>query len=224
MAGRSLPTGVWHGVGGEEPKSPGAGTSEGVVCVNDNKDAFDLWWQWAEKPRDSLLTINAEMHHAVIALPEERRDRAKVNEAVREGVRAWPAAACRQSGPVRRSEGDGVVAVTALSTKVYQPREVVGLRAGIHPEQAIVFEIMSLKLSETPCRGPQARRVNFERRSPLRWALRLRPLGRPSSLPPISQNNRALPTAGIKVRREAARNIKIPARNLRAATRRHRAS
>ena len=25
--------------------------------MNDNKDAFDLWWQWAEKPVDSMLTI-----------------------------------------------------------------------------------------------------------------------------------------------------------------------
>ncbi len=37
-----------------------------------NKDAFDLWWAWAEKPPHSTLTI-----------PNERHDRAKVNEAVR---------------------------------------------------------------------------------------------------------------------------------------------
>jgi hypothetical protein len=53
--------------------------------MNDNKkDAFDLWWEWAEKPLDSMLTIDAEIHDAVMALPpDERRDRAKVNEAVR---------------------------------------------------------------------------------------------------------------------------------------------
>jgi hypothetical protein len=40
-----------------------------------DKDAFDLWWEWAEKPADSLLTIPAETHDAVMALsPEERRD------------------------------------------------------------------------------------------------------------------------------------------------------
>ena len=56
--------------------------------MNDNNDAFDLWWEWAQKPRDSMLTIDAEIHHAVMALPpDERRDRAKVNEAVREGIR-----------------------------------------------------------------------------------------------------------------------------------------
>jgi hypothetical protein len=45
------------------------------------KDAFDLWWEWAEKPPDSMLMIDAE---AVMALsPEDRRDREKVNEAVR---------------------------------------------------------------------------------------------------------------------------------------------
>jgi hypothetical protein len=48
------------------------------------KDAFDLWWEWAEKPLDSMLAIPAELHDAVMALsPEDRRDRAKVNEAVR---------------------------------------------------------------------------------------------------------------------------------------------
>jgi hypothetical protein len=48
------------------------------------KDAFDLWWEWAEKPLDSMLTIPAELHDAVMALSlDERRDRAKVNEAAR---------------------------------------------------------------------------------------------------------------------------------------------
>jgi hypothetical protein len=56
-----------------------------------HKDAFDLWWEWAEKPADSHLTIQAEIHEAVMALPpEERRDRAKVNEAVREGIALAP--------------------------------------------------------------------------------------------------------------------------------------
>jgi hypothetical protein len=46
-------------------------------------DAFDRWWQWAEKPLDSPLTIPAEVHHAVMALmPNQRRDRNAVNEAV----------------------------------------------------------------------------------------------------------------------------------------------
>ncbi len=65
--------------------------------MNDNKDAFDLWWEWAEKPVDSMLTIPAAIHDAVMALPpDERRDPAKVNEAVREGLRLGPAAPCRQ--------------------------------------------------------------------------------------------------------------------------------
>ena len=38
--------------------------------------------EWAEKPLDSLLTIPAELHDAVMSLPpEDRLDRAKVNEA-----------------------------------------------------------------------------------------------------------------------------------------------
>jgi hypothetical protein len=50
-----------------------------------NKDAFDLWWEWADKPVDNKPTIDAAIYDAVMALPpEERRDRNKVNEAVRE--------------------------------------------------------------------------------------------------------------------------------------------
>jgi hypothetical protein len=48
------------------------------------KDSFDLWWEWAEKPPDSMLMIDADIYYAVMALsPEDRRDREKVNEAVR---------------------------------------------------------------------------------------------------------------------------------------------
>ena len=51
-------------------------------------DAFDLWWEWAEKPLDSPLTIDADIHNAVMALPpDERRHRARVNEAVGDGLR-----------------------------------------------------------------------------------------------------------------------------------------
>ncbi|MGY8706155.1 hypothetical protein RAD16_10500 [Bradyrhizobium sp. 18BD] len=50
------------------------------------KDAFDQWWEWARKPVDSDLTIPANIHDAVMILtPEERCDRAIVNETVRTG-------------------------------------------------------------------------------------------------------------------------------------------
>jgi hypothetical protein len=56
-----------------------------------HKDAFDLWWEWAEKPVDSTLTIDAAIHDAVVALPpDERRDRTKINEAVRDCLRLGP--------------------------------------------------------------------------------------------------------------------------------------
>jgi hypothetical protein len=46
-------------------------------------DAYDRFWQWAEKSPESLLTIPTELHHAVMTLrPDDRRDRAKVNAAV----------------------------------------------------------------------------------------------------------------------------------------------
>jgi hypothetical protein len=48
------------------------------------KDAFDRWWEWADKPADSSLTIPAYFHEAVMQLsPEQRRDRQSVNDAVR---------------------------------------------------------------------------------------------------------------------------------------------
>jgi hypothetical protein len=56
--------------------------------MNDNKDAFDLWWEWAEKPVDSMLTIDADIHEAVMALPpDERRDRARrLGRTVKDGA------------------------------------------------------------------------------------------------------------------------------------------
>lgn len=45
-------------------------------------DAFDQFWQWADKRLDSDLTIPAELHRAVMELsPEHRRNRATVNAA-----------------------------------------------------------------------------------------------------------------------------------------------
>lgn len=45
-------------------------------------DAFDRFWQWANKPFESPLTIPVELHRAVMELaPEDRRDRAAVNQA-----------------------------------------------------------------------------------------------------------------------------------------------
>jgi hypothetical protein len=48
------------------------------------KDAFDLWREWATTPADSMREIDADIYNPVMSLsPEDRRDRAKVNEAVR---------------------------------------------------------------------------------------------------------------------------------------------
>jgi hypothetical protein len=52
-------------------------------------DAFDRFWQWANKPVDSPLTIPAERHYVVTRLSEEDRgDRRKVNEAVHDALLA----------------------------------------------------------------------------------------------------------------------------------------
>ncbi|MGY3547387.1 hypothetical protein [Bradyrhizobium sp. USDA 4469] len=45
-------------------------------------DAFDRFWQWANKPLESPLTIPAELHKAVMEFaPEDRWDRTAVNRA-----------------------------------------------------------------------------------------------------------------------------------------------
>jgi hypothetical protein len=55
------------------------------------KDAFDQWWEWANKDRETdYRTIPGEIHYAVRMLtPEERKDRAIVNETVRTQATPW---------------------------------------------------------------------------------------------------------------------------------------
>jgi len=65
----------------------GKAEAETRYVMNDEKDAFDLWWEWADKPADNKPTINVAVYDAVMVLrPDERRDRAKVNEAVRKAA------------------------------------------------------------------------------------------------------------------------------------------
>ena len=55
------------------------------------KDAFNTFWQWANKPSDSYLTIDSDLHHAVTSLPKEDwEDREKVNAAVEKQKGAPP--------------------------------------------------------------------------------------------------------------------------------------
>jgi hypothetical protein len=56
--------------------------SKAKILDATQKKPFDLWWQWAEKPHESLLMIDADIHNLDLS-PEDRRDREKVNEAVR---------------------------------------------------------------------------------------------------------------------------------------------
>jgi hypothetical protein len=30
------------------------------------KDAFDTWWEWAEKPLDSMLMIDGDIHYPIM--------------------------------------------------------------------------------------------------------------------------------------------------------------
>jgi hypothetical protein len=31
--------------------------------VMDSRDAFDLWWEWAGKPPESMLMISGDIHY-----------------------------------------------------------------------------------------------------------------------------------------------------------------
>jgi hypothetical protein len=54
--------------------------------MTEPKDAFDLFWEWANKPLDSDLALSADIYNPVMMLTEEQRqDRAIVNETVRTG-------------------------------------------------------------------------------------------------------------------------------------------
>jgi hypothetical protein len=64
------------------------------------------------------------MFSAVRPISDIRRERAKVNEAVRDGLKTWPAAAGRECGPVRRSQGDGVSATPTSPRNEKADREL----------------------------------------------------------------------------------------------------
>jgi hypothetical protein len=76
-----------------------------------DKDAFDLWWEWATKDRaNSMLTIDANIHNVVMMLtPEERADRATVNEAVRTQMTPLRPAGSADKFDVPRADEDGTV-------------------------------------------------------------------------------------------------------------------
>jgi hypothetical protein len=50
------------------------------------KDSFDLFHEWANKPKDSPLTIPSDLHFVMTELltREDWNDREKVNKAVEE--------------------------------------------------------------------------------------------------------------------------------------------
>ena len=87
--------------------------------------------------------IDAAIHEAVMALPpDERRDRAKVNEAVRDGLKLGPLRPGRRRGSIRRAEGDGVAAARS------NPQNN-RLRGGLTPFQpARKVELRSLYITD----------------------------------------------------------------------------
>src|SRR3981081_309526 len=107
--------------------------------MTNNKDAFDLWWEWAQKPLDSDLTIPAHIHNAVMTLtPESRRDRAMVNAAVRDGT-----------GPVGRADIYDGAAWTEM--------DIDDLKAAINhgdsPEEAAEFLCRSGSIDDSGARS-----------------------------------------------------------------------
>jgi hypothetical protein len=73
------------------------------------KDAFDLWWEWATKDRATdYRTIDAKIHNVVVMLiPEERAGRATVNEAVRTQMSPLRPAGSPDEFEVPRADEDG---------------------------------------------------------------------------------------------------------------------
>jgi hypothetical protein len=52
-------------------------------------DAFDRYWEWANKRVGNRLMLDGRLYNPIMELSEEdRRDREKVNEAVKRYV--WP--------------------------------------------------------------------------------------------------------------------------------------
>jgi hypothetical protein len=73
------------------------------------KDAFDQWWEWANKDRETdFRTIPGDIHYPVMLLtPEERKDRAIVNETVRTGRTPLRPAGSADRYGVPRADEDG---------------------------------------------------------------------------------------------------------------------
>jgi hypothetical protein len=71
------------------------------------KDAFDQFWEWANKPLDSDLALSSDIYNPVMMLTDdERKDRAIVNETVRTGhaPRRPPGTADQYGVPVAADE------------------------------------------------------------------------------------------------------------------------
>ena len=52
-------------------------------------DAFDRYWEWANKPVGNRLMLDGLLYNPIMALSEkDRKDRQKVNDAVERYV--WP--------------------------------------------------------------------------------------------------------------------------------------
>ena len=52
-------------------------------------DAFDRFWEWANKPFGSRLMLDGRLYNPIMELSEkDRRDRKKANDAVERYV--WP--------------------------------------------------------------------------------------------------------------------------------------
>jgi hypothetical protein len=52
-------------------------------------DAFDRYWEWANKPIGRRLMLDGRLYNPIMALSEEdRKDRKRVNDAVQRYV--WP--------------------------------------------------------------------------------------------------------------------------------------
>ena len=79
-------TGAECGKAGAGAAIEGAGVEAQMAGAAEMKDAFDQWWEWVNKPRESTLTIPSDLHFVMTERlsREDWNDREKVNRAVEE--------------------------------------------------------------------------------------------------------------------------------------------
>jgi hypothetical protein len=65
----------------ESASMSGRNSIQRKILMNDNEDAFDLWWGWAKKPRESMLMIHGDMLSPQTRSSESQRGPPRCSES-----------------------------------------------------------------------------------------------------------------------------------------------